>query len=268
MDDKNKQSKQPIIIIKRGKAAHGGAHGGAWKVAYADFVTAMMAFFMVMWLMGADEEVKSAIQEYFQNPTSSKFKRDAPKDDNNSIGGNTGDGESVLNGLNGANPDDMVPVPSIPFATKIQPVPDVDVSLKQFYTLAEDPNMKISNLKFSIPEKLLFAEGQDDFTEEGQKALNQVGKVLKAHRGVLKIEGYSYPPPDKIGAGQDAFEFSTTRVVSVMAYLVYSKFIDEARVKPVVHAKEKTPPPDTSGRVTMGKEGGERYLVFTLTPAN
>ena len=43
---------KPRVIIKRKKvAAHGGAHGGAWKVAYADFVTAMMALFMVLWLL-------------------------------------------------------------------------------------------------------------------------------------------------------------------------------------------------------------------------
>ena len=48
----------------------GGHHGGAWKVAYADFVTAMMAFFMVMWLVAAvDQEQRAAIFEYFKNPS-------------------------------------------------------------------------------------------------------------------------------------------------------------------------------------------------------
>ena len=42
---------QPVIIVKKTGHAHGGHHGGAWKVAYADFVTAMMAFFLVMWLI-------------------------------------------------------------------------------------------------------------------------------------------------------------------------------------------------------------------------
>ena len=51
LDDEEKQA-QPIIIVKK-KGGHGGHHGGAWKVAYADFVTAMMAFFLVMWLGGA-----------------------------------------------------------------------------------------------------------------------------------------------------------------------------------------------------------------------
>lgn len=60
--------KRPIII-KRKKVVAGGHHGGAWKVAYADFVTAMMAFFLLMWLLGAtNEKQRKAIADYF-NPT-------------------------------------------------------------------------------------------------------------------------------------------------------------------------------------------------------
>jgi chemotaxis protein MotB len=58
---------QPIIV-KRKKAAHHGHHGGAWKVAYADFVTAMMAFFLVMWLVGQSKPVKAAVAGYFRDP--------------------------------------------------------------------------------------------------------------------------------------------------------------------------------------------------------
>ncbi len=65
IDDK----KQPIIIkkIKKGGHAH---HGGSWKVAYADFVTAMMAFFLLMWLLGSTtQEERAGIADYFQNPS-------------------------------------------------------------------------------------------------------------------------------------------------------------------------------------------------------
>ena len=58
---------QPIIVIKR-KGGHGGHHGGAWKVAYADFVTAMMSLFIVLWLMGSSEKVKHAVAGYFNDP--------------------------------------------------------------------------------------------------------------------------------------------------------------------------------------------------------
>jgi len=58
---------QPIIIIRK-SAAHGGHHGGAWKVAYADFVTAMMALFMVLWLLNSSQETQKAIGGYFTDP--------------------------------------------------------------------------------------------------------------------------------------------------------------------------------------------------------
>jgi chemotaxis protein MotB len=60
---------RPIIIVKK-KVNAAGHHGGAWKVAYADFVTAMMAFFMVMWLVASlNKEQRSAMFKYFNNPS-------------------------------------------------------------------------------------------------------------------------------------------------------------------------------------------------------
>src|ERR1039457_4584364 len=58
---------QPIIVIKK-KGGHGGHHGGAWKVAYADFVTALMSLFIVLWLMGQSDPVKKAVAGYFNDP--------------------------------------------------------------------------------------------------------------------------------------------------------------------------------------------------------
>ena len=59
---------RPIIVIKK-KGGHGGHHGGAWKVAYADFVTAMMALFIVLWLMNSSKQIQEAVGGYFKDPT-------------------------------------------------------------------------------------------------------------------------------------------------------------------------------------------------------
>jgi chemotaxis protein MotB len=59
---------QPVIIVKKSGHAHGGHHGGAWKVAYADFVTAMMAFFLVMWIVGQSNPMKAGVAGYFRDP--------------------------------------------------------------------------------------------------------------------------------------------------------------------------------------------------------
>jgi len=91
---------QPIIIKKVKKGGGHGHHGGAWKVAYADFVTAMMAFFIVMWILAASEEVRESVTSYFQEPGAFNFvtgKRTVPVDLNlipeRSRGDGKGEGE-------------------------------------------------------------------------------------------------------------------------------------------------------------------------------
>ena len=69
--DKNTR---PIIIIKK-KGGHGGHHGGAWKVAYADFVTAMMSLFIVLWLMSSSKPVQEAVGGYFRDPNGTVVKK-------------------------------------------------------------------------------------------------------------------------------------------------------------------------------------------------
>ena len=65
--------KRPIIILKK-ISGHGGHHGGAWKVAYADFVTAMMALFIVLWLLNSSKQVQEAVGGYFKDPTGTSKK--------------------------------------------------------------------------------------------------------------------------------------------------------------------------------------------------
>src|SRR3981081_2974768 len=64
---------RPILIIKK-KAGHGGHHGGAWKVAYADFVTAMMALFIVLWLLNTSKQIQEAVGGYFKDPSGNSKK--------------------------------------------------------------------------------------------------------------------------------------------------------------------------------------------------
>ena len=69
-----KAGERPLIVVKRVKKVAGGHHGGSWKVAYADFVTAMMAFFLLMWLLGAaSKETREGIADYFKRPFTKSF---------------------------------------------------------------------------------------------------------------------------------------------------------------------------------------------------
>ncbi|CBE68823.1 MAG: flagellar motor protein MotB [Candidatus Methylomirabilis oxygeniifera] len=67
-EETEKNDNRPRKIVKK-KGGHGGHHGGAWKVAYADFVTAMMALFIVLWIVGQSKSTKEAIAGYFKDPS-------------------------------------------------------------------------------------------------------------------------------------------------------------------------------------------------------
>ena len=76
---------QPIIIKRVKKGGH-AVHGGAWKIAYADFVTAMMAFFLLMWLLGSTTDGdKKGIADYFQSPLKIAMAGGSGSGDSNSV---------------------------------------------------------------------------------------------------------------------------------------------------------------------------------------
>src|SRR3981081_3490374 len=108
-----KQGNGTIIVKKVKKGGHGGHHGGAWKVAYADFVTAMMAFFLLLWLLNVTTDVqKRGIADYFE-PTLSV------KSEHSGAGGILG-GKVI--GKPGALPRDSVaPSVSLPIPAERQP---------------------------------------------------------------------------------------------------------------------------------------------------
>lgn len=90
------KKEEPIIVKKVKKGGHAAHHGGAWKVAYADFVTAMMAFFIVMWILASSEEVKQSVSAYFEDPAAFNVftgKREVPIDLGMKPSSKKGDGE-------------------------------------------------------------------------------------------------------------------------------------------------------------------------------
>ncbi len=98
---------RPIIIKRKKVVGGGGHHGGAWKVAYADFVTAMMAFFLLMWLLGAtDEKMRKGLADYF-NPTLTVNRT-------SSGGGGMLEGEAIFDeeSLAGTTPEGVPPKPT------------------------------------------------------------------------------------------------------------------------------------------------------------
>src|SRR5688572_10385704 len=119
-------NKRPIIIVKRYRKGEAGHHGGAWKVAYADFVTAMMAFFLVMWLVTAvSKEQRAAIFDYFKNPSMEPGKSVKPAPGQMGPGGASTSPIDLGGGLDAPRTTQSAK-PGIGAMTPPSPIPDAD----------------------------------------------------------------------------------------------------------------------------------------------
>ena len=220
--------KNITIIIKRPKKGHAAAHGGAWKVAYADFVTAMMAFFLVMWLLGSDEEIRAAVAQYFNNP-SSIWQPDLASKETVPLGDKTGAGEQIVKGADGAVPEDMADRPARQFQLHTQEGED-DGDVIQPLVAGKDL-MDIEVLKFTIPIRSLFRAGNEKPDASALKALERIGKITQAYKGQLTIS--TDPVIVKLNDGHevDPYEFALTRSVNVGKMLTENKWINESQLK-------------------------------------
>ena len=223
-------TKQPIIIKKK-KGGHAGAHGGAWKVAYADFVTAMMCFFMVMWLMGSDEEVKAAVANYFNNPTSA-LRVDLSNKENVPLGDKTGAGESVLKGADGEVPEDLVQKPAKPILegnTQAEDASDAAAKLA-----SSGDRVMVEVMRFSVLESDLFQPGTTDQWQPGiEKIFQKIGKLAKnQERGKLTIRG-------AWGTSETGnYDFQVARTVAVARFLVDHKLVEDERISTTMRHKK------------------------------
>jgi len=189
------ENEQPIIVIKK-KSGHGGSHGGAWKVAYADFVTAMMAFFLVMWLVSQDQVIKENIQGYFNDPANwGKF-----KDGGKSIlkGSNT-----ILGGSGG------MPIETRITETKAREVlkrageriNDVLTGLPDFESIKDHIEIELTEegLRIELIESLsaddessyFFKLGKSELSPRGEKILTAITKEIVTLDNNIIIEGHT-----------------------------------------------------------------------------
>ncbi len=170
-------AQQPIIIIKK-KGSHGGHHGGAWKVAYADFVTAMMALFIVLWLMHASPEIQKAVGGYFQDPKGSG------KQTGTALGG-SGEGVTVTR-------TDMKDLKA-KLEQAIQKSPE-------FQKLRENVQMTVTGegLRIELLETekgIFFDSGQPLPTSTGKDLLIKLATELAKMKNPILIEGHTDSKP-------------------------------------------------------------------------
>jgi chemotaxis protein MotB len=188
----NSQDTPPIIIIKK-KINHAGHHGGAWKVAYADFVTAMMALFIVLWLLNSSEQVKKAISAYFQDPSGTGA---------HSGSASTGTGETVS-----VNKDDMASLKEkLEQAVKRSP---------EFEKLKDYIQMSVTGegLRVELIESergMFFESGKPEPSEAGRELIGKLAEELGKLPNEVMIEGHTDSKPFGRG-GYSNWDLSTDR---------------------------------------------------------
>jgi chemotaxis protein MotB len=184
---------QPIIVIKK-KAAHGGHHGGAWKVAYADFVTAMMALFIVLWLLNTSQEVQKAISGYFRDPTGTSKKVG---------GGETGAGDSY------SLTKDNISKLKDELEQAVRKSPDFG-KLKDNIEITVTPEGLRVELLESVKETF-FQTGVAAPTDSGKDILVKLAQELGKLPNKVSIEGHTDSKPFNTEKNYGNWELSTDR---------------------------------------------------------
>ena len=184
---------RPIIIIKK-KAAHGGHHGGAWKVAYADFVTAMMALFIVLWLLNTNKPVKEAIAGYFKDPSGTA----------NKVGSNqVGTGENLT-----LKKEDMADLKKV-LENKIQSMIDLQKLNKNIEMTITAEGLRIELLESD--KGTFFDSGSPNLKTNGQEILTLLAAQLGQVPNHLSIEGHTDAKPYSGTGNYSNWELSADR---------------------------------------------------------
>jgi len=191
----------PIIIIKK-KGSHGGHHGGAWKVAYADFVTAMMALFIVLWLMNSSKQIQEAVGGYFKDPTGTAHK----------VGSDmAGAAENFV-----AHKDNMEELKE-QLQNAIKEVPSFD-------KMKNHIDMTVTNegLRIELTESAagtFFDSGSPRISSDGFEIIELLAQELGKLPNKVAIEGHTDSKPYAEGAAYSNWELSADRANAARRFM-------------------------------------------------
>ena len=188
---------QPIIVIKK-RGGHHGHHSGAWKVAYADFVTAMMALFIVLWLMGQSEQVKKAVAGYFNNPKGLSTRLGT------TLSG-TGNGTIPVVDRNQKALQDL----KKKLEEEIKARKDLEKLSKQIEITITPEGLRIELLEDK--NGTFYQSGSAQLSPNGQELLALLASELKTLPNKLLIEGHTDAAPYSKDANYSNWELSADR---------------------------------------------------------
>jgi chemotaxis protein MotB len=184
---------QPPIIIKR-KPAHSAHHGGAWKVAYADFVTAMMALFIVLWLMSSSDPVRRAVAGYFNDPR----------------------GRSANTGTDRSGAADNLPVTKENISQLKERLENSIHKMNDLKSVSNQVEMTVTpeGLRIDLLESkngTFFDTGSSQLNANGVELLKLLASQLGKIPNLISLEGHTDSQPFSAASGYSNWELSTDR---------------------------------------------------------
>jgi chemotaxis protein MotB len=206
-----------IIIKKKKVVGHGGHHGGSWKVAYADFVTAMMAFFMVLWIMGLSDDTQAAISGYFNDPAG--FMKSNPRSKNviNVIQGTapsrtsnkseTIDDKEDIRGVKITDAEEGVYVRA-EIEKSLSGIPNLKTLNKNIEVKVDKEGLRIELLEDK--DSVFFQSGSATISDTGRKLIKKLSPILANTGRPLIVEGHTDRKP-YAGAIYTNWELSSDR---------------------------------------------------------
>jgi len=239
------QEGTPIIIKKVKKHGH-GHHGGAWKVAYADFVTAMMAFFMVLWILGMSPDQQKEIAEYFNNPMpwgqgtpkmkpmilkpSSPMPSGSGKSSSNAPTRNMG--QEIQKGALERVKEQV--------QEKMQKDPELSKLVQSgFVSMAmTSEGLKIELIENQADGEVFFISGSAEIRPRAREVFARIAPVLTSSKRFLYVDGHTDSHP--MNGPLDNYDLSTQRANAVRRVLM-SSGLPESQVLEVRGKADKEP---------------------------
>ena len=259
-------STQPIIIIKkRGHQKH-AHHGGAWKVAYADFVTAMMAFFLVMWLVGQGPQVRNAVAAYFRDP--SVFENGGRGVLPGAAAGVDGGGQPGVS----PTPVEMTDVEAAKAALERAAEHLRDVVQSKFASVADRIEITVTDEGLRIelseaPDDGFFGSGSAHMKPETETLIAVIAAELGQLPNRVAVEGHTDSLPYGSAEGYTNWELSADRANAARRVLertgVKTGQLEEVRGFAATHPRYPETPLDARNRrisIIVRREDGRRQF--------
>jgi len=242
--------RREIIVIRKPAEEHHGHHGGSWKVAYADFVTALMALFLLLWLlMALKPQQKQEVAKMFR-PSASE------QGEVNGEGVTTyGESAGAMKIINKLDPKQRK---QLELAGQIKELVKTQLHLPGSGVTVDDNG----GVLLKLPSGILFAPGSSELTPEAQRILDGVASMLMKHKINLQIRGHADDMETKGSGYPGKWEFSAARAAAALKYITTKFTLPPVRYEAVGYADSRPLAPNTSEENRVLNRRIEIYYSF------